>query len=365
MRIFKDPHLQRDLIKLVFLGGTVAAVSAVFLVTPSLSTPTLLSLGAAMIFGPLVNALERRGLPRAAAIGLLFASIAGLLSLGSAWITQQAREEWTGFRSRAPELFTAGINRLKEWESQFVAQYGFLGEIHPTDAILEWGNSTGKWFVDNGAEIAGNILTWALVAPFLTFVILNEGGSIRKRFFSLVPNRYFEPFFLVSHQVLTAISDYLRAKAIEAFLVGLLTFIGLWLVKCPYALVLAVLAGITNILPYIGPVLGAVPGLLVAAFDPAHPGNLFPVLLVYVIANVVDMVVIFPLIVAKLVNLHPLVLIAAVAVGQHYYGLVGMLLSIPVASAFKVVLWEIHTSVYGQNQRSHAATLDQDEAESA
>ena len=60
------------------------------------------------------------------------------------------------------------------------------------------------------------------------------------------------------------------------------------------------------------------------------------------------MVVIFPVIVAKLVNLHPLLLIAVVAIGQQYYGLIGMLVSIPIATACKVILGEIHSAIYEQ-----------------
>ena len=62
----------------------------------------------------------------------------------------------------------------------------------------------------------------------------------------------------------------------------------------------------------------------------------------------VDTLVIFPLVVAKLVKLHPLLLIAVVAIGQQYYGLVGMLISIPIATACKVIIIEVHTAIYEQ-----------------
>lgn len=355
MKVFNDPHLRRDVIKLCFLAFSVAAVTGVFLVTPALSTPTLLSIGATMVFSPLVSALERRGLSRSLSIVVFFAAIGAILTGLTVYVAQGAQAEWLSFKARAPELFRSGVERLRAFEAQLKSHYPVLEPLQPTEAVLEWGNATGKWFVDNGAQLAGSLLSLSFIAPFLTFVMLNDGRQIRRAFFALVPNRFFESFFLVSNDILTAISDYLRAKLVEAFLVGLLTFIGLWIVGAPYALVLAVVAGVTNILPYVGPLIGAAPGLLVAAFDMTGSGLLVPVALVYVVANVIDTVVIFPLIVAKLVNLHPLILIAAVAVGQQYYGLVGMLLSIPITAALKVILQEMYAAIYEQRSARTSA----------
>jgi putative permease len=151
---------------------------------------------------------------------------------------------------------------------------------------------------------------------------------------------------MITTDIVNSISDYIRAKLIEAILVGTMVMVGLALVRAPYAVVLGVVAGVTNIVPYLGPILGAIPACLLVLFDQNQNTLVIPVLLVYVIANLIDTVVIFPLVVAKLVNLHPLILIAVVAVGQHYYGLVGMLISIPIATALKVVLLEIYMSVY-------------------
>jgi putative permease len=100
-------------------------------------------------------------------------------------------------------------------------------------------------------------------------------------------------------------------------------------------------------------VIGAVPGLLVAYFDQGGHTLVWPVAITYIVANVVDTVVIFPLVVAKLVNLHPLLLIAVVAIGQEYYGLIGMLISIPIATACKVIISEIYTAIYEQKSPIH------------
>jgi putative permease len=195
----------------------------------------------------------------------------------------------------------------------------------------------------------GQILSWIFIVPPLVFVLLNDGRAIRNHFFQLVPNRGFESFYLVTNKIKDGISDYIQAKIIEAILLGAAVTLGLSLIGAPYTLVLGLIAGITNIIPYLGPFLGALPGLFAITLIPHSNSMILAVGLVYLIANLLDTFLIFPLVVAKLVKLHPLLLICVVAVGEQYYGLVGMLISIPVATAIKVILQEVYITVYGQS----------------
>lgn len=352
-----DPNFRRDLVKLACVLATLVGFSALFILNPALSTPTLLSIVIAMLLSPLVAALERRSYPRSLSIVLVFGVFAAAFALGGVWAVQSGEAQWDSFKERAPEYFTATMQKLRAYESELKQHYPFLRSVNPSDSVMRWGKRTGQWFVDNGAGILGDILTWVLVVPLLTYFLLNDGPSMRRRFFQLVPNRYFETAFSVTNDITTAISDYIRAKLVEAFLVGLMTAVGLAIIGSPYALVLGLAAGVTNILPYIGPFLGAAPGILVAALDPSGPASNMVVLssVVYLVVNLIDSAVIFPVIVAKLVNLHPMILIVTVIVGQQYYGLIGMLVSIPIASAIKVVLQEIYAAVYENrgHRRAH------------
>jgi putative permease len=342
----RDLQLRRDLIKLACLIGAAGGILGVFIVTPALSTPTLLSLVATMLISPWVSALERRGYSRVWSIAFIFLLFSILALFFGIWGIRIGMAEWDSFKAQAPDHFHTAIEKMKGFESKIKMEYPFLKTVHPTNSLLIWGEKTGSWFVDHGPALMGSILAWILLIPPLTFVLLNEGRTIRRRIFQLVPNRYFESFFLVTTHILNAISDYIRAKLLEAILVGFLVTAGLAAVGAPYSIVLGLLAGITNIIPYLGPVFGLAPAIFIIGLDPTYSTHTIPVVTVYVIANLVDTVLIFPLVVAKLVNLHPLLLIAVVAMGQEYYGLVGMLISIPIATALKVVLQEIYTAVY-------------------
>jgi putative permease len=346
MKTPTELQFRRDLLKLACLTAAVVGTVAVFMVTPALSGPTFLSIVATMILSPWVDALERRGYSRSLAIAFIFIILGIILGLASFSGFQAGSSQWSSFKTQAPEHFNAAIQKLRKLESDLKSHFPFLNSLHPTDSLLKWGQDTGKWFVDHGPTLMGEFLTWIFIIPPLCFVLLNEGRMIRRRFFLLVPNRLFESFFLITTDISNAISDYIRAKLIEALLVGLMVTIGLAILGRPYSIVLGITAGITNIIPYLGPFLGALPAIFIVAFESQKSGMLLPVSLVYIIANLIDTIVIFPLVVAKLVKLHPLLLIAVVAVGQEYYGLVGMLISIPMATALKVVLQEIYLIVY-------------------
>lgn len=338
-------NLRKDIFKLLLLVAALAAIAAVFLLTPSLSTPTFLSIVSSLLLSPLVAALERRGCSRGQAIAVIFSLMGLLVVTGGLVAAKSLPAEWGSFKDSAPKYFDASMARMRQMEAELKLKYPVLAPVDATGSAMRWGERTGQWFLKYGPAAFGNflgqLLTCLFVVPLLTFGLLKEGPELRKRIFRFVPNRFFESSFMVSWRILTSLSDYIRAKLIEALLVGIITTLGLWMVGAPYAIVLGAISGITNILPYLGPILGIVPALLIVLFDSAHASLLWPVMAVYGLANLIDTVVIFPVIVAQLVNLNPVVLIVVVMLGGEYYGLVGMLISIPIATGIKIVLQEI------------------------
>lgn len=344
-----DTRFRNDVFKILFLLALLGAIGAVFFMTPVLSTPTLLSIITSLLLSPVVAAIERRGLSRGSAIGIVFAAIGIVLTATTVLATQSITSEWHSFRDEAPRLFHASLERFRSYEADLKDRFPILGSVQLTASLTTYGEQTGKWFITHGPSLMGQLLTWLLVVPLLTFGLLSDGRTLQKKFFEMIPNRFFESSFIITTRIMTSLSDYLRAKLIEAFLVGLLTTVGLLIFQAPYAIVLGAIAGITNILPYVGPIIGAVPGLLIAAFAPAGSDLLWQIGLVYAVANVIDMAVIFPVVVAKLVNLHPVLLVIVVMLGQEYYGLVGMLISIPIATGVKIVIQEVSAAVNQQN----------------
>ena len=341
----------RDLVKLGFALGALVGMCALFFSTPTLATPTLAAFFIALMLSPLVAQLERAGMSRTTSVILVLFTVLGILGIAGYLSYSLVENEWDSFKEKGPIYFARSLDKVRVLEETLHQKSALFKNVQLSSKLEHWMESSEQWFVNHGAALAGNLLSSLLLAPLIVFFLLNDGRSFRKVLFQLIPNRIFESAYIVTHKIAAGISDYIRAKLIEALIVGTITWLGLWLVGAPYSVVLGVIAGVCNIIPYAGPVLGALPGLILLAFDPECARLIFPVSLVYLIANLVDFLLIFPVFVAKLVDLHPVFLLAAVAIGQEYYGLVGMLISIPIASAFKVISQELYYAVYSRGVR--------------
>lgn len=346
----RSNYFRRDLLKVSLILVVIFLLGLVFFFTPGLSTPTLVSIVLAAVASPLVSMMERKGFPRVGSIVFIFTLVFTGLAILGFWISKNILTEWHSFSSQLSTYFDQVVDRIGNMQSRLQTTYPFLMNFNPTLTLTEWGVSTKTWFMQNAPKILSDAAAWLFLVPILTFFLLKDGRSFMKRFYSLVPNRYFESTFMVTTKIFNNLSNYVSAKLAEGFIVGVLVTIGLWIVGSPYFVLLGVIAGITNIVPYLGPVIGAIPGLFIVFLDPSLVTITFPVFCVYLIANVVDMVFIFPVVVAKMVNLHPVMLVIAVIVGQQYYGLIGMLLSIPIATTLKVIFQEVYDLVYERSR---------------
>lgn len=343
-----DRSFKRDVFRLVCFGLAITAVGIVFLGNPALSLPTVCSIVITTMLSPWVATLERRGFSRDIAILILFLLLSTTSVFVGILVATNWQKEWFSFQAKAPEYFAASLARVHAFEMHLRASLPLPKDLDFAALLNKFVDRSTSGIAARLPAYMGNFFSCIFLVPILTYCLLSEGRSLKRRFFQLVPNRFFESVFIVSHGVGSALSDYLRAKLIEAFLVGIITTIGLAMIHSPYAIVLGIFAGLTNIIPYIGPFLGAIPAIAIASFDSyGAEGLIWSTVIVYAIANIIDSVIIFPGVVAKLVKLPPLVLVASVVLGQYYGGIIGMLISIPIAAVFKVFLSELYVIIYG------------------
>ncbi len=190
--------------------------------------------------------------------------------------------------------------------------------------------------------ILSNSLTVIFLAPFLCFFMLLDGKEFYKKMISSVPNAYFELSMYLQHQIMEQMGSFIRARLLESALVGIVIWIGLGVIQFPYALVLAVFAALLNLIPYLGPLIGIVPGVLIALVNQEPNTVTTYIVFVYLLAQILDAVIIVPMLVARIVNLHPVTVVLVVMMGSQLMGILGMIISIPLASAIKI----IYSSIY-------------------
>jgi putative permease len=199
-----------------------------------------------------------------------------------------------------------------------------------------------------------------ILVPLFTFFFLRDGRRIRSACVSLAPNRHFEMAHDLSYLVSRQLSQFVRGRVLEAIIVGLVVAGGLSLTDIRYAPMLGIFAGITNLIPYIGPIIGMIPGLLIAFADLGVGGQFWWIVILYVlIAQVlVDNFILIPILISRVSNLHPLLVFFAIIVGGKLYGVIGMIIGVPIVSVVKITLLEIRT--YRRNFRLPEAALESD-----
>ncbi|MDE2797995.1 MAG: AI-2E family transporter [Gemmatimonadota bacterium] len=183
-----------------------------------------------------------------------------------------------------------------------------------------------------------------IIVPFALFFFLAEGRTIKRAIIEQVPNRYFELLLNLLHRIDRQLGSYMRGMVLSVIIVSLLSSTGLYIIGLEHFLVIGLLAGLANVIPYMGPAIGIIAGVVAAVlqYSALSFGVVIPVIIVFAIVQLVDNVFVAPMVVGRSVNLHPLLVIFAVFVGSELFGAVGMLLAVPTTAVIKVSVRTIY-----------------------
>ncbi|MCB0394488.1 MAG: AI-2E family transporter, partial [Bdellovibrionales bacterium] len=231
--------------------------------------------------------------------------------------------------------------------------------------MVEANQSRTKWTANSETKSSieltvpkvdfSKLATW-LLFPILFFFFMIDDGSALRFAVKLIPNSYFELSLTAIEKVDKALGHYLRGTALECASVGSVIGVGLFLFGFDYksAIVIGAIAGITNAIPFLGPLVGLIVGLgyglTIDKVDPILPfvttDNLpLGVLISVGLAQLLDNAFFQPVLVGRAVNLHPVIVILAVSLGGAAFGFAGILLSIPVVVASKVCVETIYAGL--------------------
>ncbi|MFH0992574.1 MAG: AI-2E family transporter [bacterium] len=183
--------------------------------------------------------------------------------------------------------------------------------------------------------------SFALI-PVVTYFLLADGDETLKSFIERVPNKYFEMTLNVLYKIRKDLVSYVRGWLLEATLVGFISVCGYFLIGVQYALLIGIVAGFANLIPYLGPVVGAIPAVLVSITQYGDARMVVPIIIVAISVQLIDEVLIQPLCFSKAIDVHPLTVIIVLLIGNELLGIVGMVLAIPLFTVFKVTAKETY-----------------------
>lgn len=286
------------------------------------------------------------GFTRKVSISFLFVGILILSAYSIIKVVPIIKNEALHFQRYIPKVEKYVTKTYNKFQKEVKTRTGFeIGTKFLGDA-LNYGKMGTKVILLNVPNIVASIIEWIFLVPLFLFFFLKDASRFKCVILELTPNVIFERFYYLFYQFNKQLGDYIFAKFIEASIVGIIITSGLLVMNVRFALLLGLLAGVTNIIPYLGPLLGTIPAILIALAEYGASSELGAVVILYTVANAIDLAIVFPLLVSKIVDLHPLTVVISVILGSHYLGIIGMVISIPLAAAFKLLITEIYYGIY-------------------
>lgn len=337
MTIGKFLRLLITIMVLVIIGWLLYSLSTIL-------TILLLSALIAYILDPIASYLEAKGMSRTSATIIIF--LVFFIFIGvSIWVL---------LPGLLGELYTLQQNLnlndttslTKKIESFISSNLGFIDVKNLN--IEEKVRNEISVLTDQLLSMLANlisIISIVVIIPFVVFFLLKDGRKMKKSFIHLIPNRYFEMTLNVIHKIDQQLGWYLRGQFTEAFVVGLLSVMALWLLDVQYFIIIGIFAGLANMIPYVGPIAGAVPAIVITLINGRDPIRILYVVIAFAIVQLIDNIILQPLVLSKSVNLHPLIIVFAVLIGGQFFGLLGMLLAVPVAGIIKVTSSELYHGI--------------------
>lgn len=325
--------------------------------TGFLLAPFFLALVLAYIQHPLVSWMERKGISRnwgttllalPGIIGIVLIAAVGIPALGSqiAEFIQNLPSvirSLTGWAERMQgELLRRDIPYVDEQ-----ALIGRLRSIQPNEvvaylqerqAVLAQRAWQGVLGLGRGVGSVMSILGYVFLTPLLTFYLLRDWTRIESGLSELIPTGQRTRVLEFFREYDRLLAGYLRGNFLESAIVGALTTIALWIVGIPYAFLLGVIAGVFNLIPYIGLIISVVPAVIVALFTGNILVSLGKVAVVYAVVQALDGSFIGPKVVGDAVGLHPVWVILALSIAGAFFGFVGFLIAVPLAVLVKLLL---------------------------
>jgi predicted PurR-regulated permease PerM len=279
----------------------------------------------ATAFEPFADFLQKKKMPRFLAMIIIYVLFLGFLSLSIYLILPLVKDQLDQLIFSLPNYYQK-LNLENSINNEFLELVRGFSQNIATGSGNFWGSISGVF--------GGLVQTISLLA--IVFYLVVEENGLKKTIRSVFPNRYQKLIALGIEKIQNRVGFWLRAELVLMLVVGVFTYFVLLLLGIKYALLLAVIAGLLEIIPFLGPIIAAVPALFIALTD-----SWLKVLLVgiaYFLIQQAENNILVPKVMQKATGLNPIVTIVVILIGGKLGGLVGVLVAVPVAVMVMAVI---------------------------
>ena len=293
------------------------------------------SLILAAALDPTIDWLHKYRIPRGISLLGIYIVAFGVLSLAIFLLVPAILTELNEISQSFPFIFEKATSLFNTVQS-YAGDVGFAQQIQESiDSVQSTLVKATGGVLATFAGIFGGILSF-LTVLIITFYITVEEEAIKRFVFTSVPRKHQVFTMQLINAIQHKIGLWLRGQLILMVVIGIMTYIGLKIIGVEYALLLALFAGIAEFIPFLGPIIAAIPAIFIGFTQ--SPVQALGVVILYVIIQQLENNLIVPKLMQKSVGLNPLVVIVVLFIGASLAGVVGAIFAIPVATAISVVL---------------------------
>jgi predicted PurR-regulated permease PerM len=331
-------------VALVLLSLALLYVALLFL--DRISPVVLVLVGAAFLaylLYPPVQWLQRRRFPRWLSITLVYLVLVIILGGIGAFVGPRITTDAKALAQDMPGLVNKVRDAIVNTHTSFLSAV----PIESRESAVRFIDQLVAELQKFGTAIAGRaitlvvnvavVVTGLIIIPFLAFYILLDLERLREGITAMFPARHRLQILAILKDLDAVVGGFIRGQVVVALVVAILVTIWLTIMGVKFALLIGLFAGVADIIPYVGAVVGAIPAILLAGY---HFGvvKALIVLLGFVAIYEIEGHLVAPFVVGQRVGLPPLMIIVAILVGAELGGIVGMFVSVPIAAMIKV-LW--------------------------
>ncbi|CYU95250.1 AI-2E family transporter [Streptococcus suis] len=309
------------------------------------------------LLNPMVDWMEKHKISRTVGISILFVLISLLIIWGLAVAIPSIQEQVTSFAQNLP----ANIQKIEGQVTSLLQDQRFE-QFRPTALELlnkvndqavayaqKFSSSAVNW-ASNLISTASQIIVAVLIMPFILFYLLRDGQYLNKHITQYLPTKWREPIGTVLSDVNGQLSNYVRGQVTVAIIVALMFSVMFSIIGLSYPITLGVMAGFLNLIPYLGSFLAMIPAVILGLI--AGPIMLIKVLVVFMIEQTIEGRFVTPLIIGSSLSIHPITILFVLLTAGQMYGVLGVLLGIPIYASIKVLVkatfewYKAHSSLY-------------------
>lgn len=348
----------------IYLAAIAGFALLVYLLSPILA-PFLIAAFLSYLGDPLVDRLQSRGMSRTAGVLIVFLvmNLLGLscLLLAAPLIENQIRIVITSIPQLGIWINTELVPFLESLSGLEVPTLN-VGTL--TSAAAKHWNQLGgvvgvlAHWLGSSTQLMLNWIAFATIVPVVTFYLLRDWDLLLLKIKQLIPRQFEPTITALAREVDEVLAQFLRGQLLVMLAQMVYFSLALTLVGLDLALLIGVMAGAVSFVPYLGAIIGIGSGVLAALMQYHELMPIIWVLLVFGIGQALETMLLTPLLVGDRIGLHPVAVIFAVMAGGQLFGLVGVLIALPVAAVITVLLRHAHELYLGSSLYSHDPNVD-------